>query len=729
MNSLKNKKRMLFIMGIFVTLFVILIIRLFWLQVVRAADLSQKAYEQQTRDSLISPKRGTIYDTNKKPLAISASVETIVVNPTNIKTDEDRQKIAKYFSDNYGLNYDETLETVSKTKSSSLALMKKVEKDVTDNVRQWISTEKIKGISIIEDTKRYYPFNNLASHIIGFCGTDNQGLYGIEQKYEKYLKGVPGKIVTAKDANNNEMPLESETYINPEDGYNITLTIDEVIQHTAERYLKQAVYENECQNGGVAIVMRPKTGEILAMTSMPDYNLNQPFSPNTDELTAIWDTMTKEEKINAQNAMWRNDAISDTYEPGSTFKVITSAIAVEEKIVDPDTPGFHTCVGHITIGGATMKCWRYYNPHGSQTLTNALQNSCNPAFVQLGLKIGKTTFYKYLRSFGLTERTGIDLPSESGSNFHKEEKVGSVELATLSFGQRFEITPLQLVAAVSSIANGGNLMKPMIIKEITDVNGNVIQKNEPVTVRQVLSKETSEKVLSMMESVVSIGTGKNAQIAGYKIGGKTGTGEQGTVNTQYVASFIGVAPTTNPEIVVLVALDQPTGAQGRQGGQIAAPVAQKIMTDILAYLEIPQDYEVESTGTTNEIQVPDVRTKTITEAIKSLQNLGFTVDINFDGDRNVATVVDQMPVVGTKLKKGSIVKLYAQDNDVRVSVTVPDLIAKTPSEAQEILKQNGLNMKTSGAGVVASQDPPSGTEVEQGTIIRLELKNAAANLE
>ena len=728
--KVSNKKvrgRQLFILGLFVLAFLVLIVRLFWLQVVRGSWLSQKAYQQQTRDSLISPGRGTIYDTNGKVLATSATVETIVVTPSSIKTDEKRQLIAKFFSENFGLDYEETLEKVSNVKKSSLVLMKKVEKDVTNKVREFINNENIKGIGIIEDTKRYYPYNNLASHLLGFCGTDNQGLYGIELKYENMLKGVPGKIVTTKDANNVELPIESETYINAEDGLNLVLSIDEVIQHTAEKYLEQAIKETKCEEGGSIIVMRPKTGEILAMTSKPDFNLNDPFTPIEENVLSTWDSLSAEEKVKIRNNMWRNNAISKTYEPGSTFKLITAAIAVEENIVDPEAV-IYNCGGNIKVGGAKINCWRYYNPHGSQNLRQGLQNSCNPVFIQTGLKIGTSTFYKYLRSFGLMETTGIDLPSESGSNFHQEEKVGPVELATLAFGQRFEITPLQLITSISAIANEGKLMKPYIVKEIQDSEGNVVEKTEPTVVRQVISKKTSDKMLDMMESVVSIGTGKNAQVAGFKVGGKTGTGEQGIgASTKYVASFVGVAPTTNPEVVVLVVLREPKG-YSRQGGTIAAPVAGKVLTEVLDYLEITPDYEVIDNNS-NDIQLPDVRTKTIAEAIKILENLGLKPEITFDGDKNTAKVANQMPVTGTLLKRGSIVKLYAEGNDVRVSVEVPNLSGLTASEAQAILKEKSLNMRTSGAGMITSQDPPAGTQVEQGTIVRVELKNVDMSLE
>lgn len=721
--NLKKNTRIIILLCGFIFIFIVLIFRVLYLKVIRGEELAQKAYEQQTRDSLISPKRGTIYDVKGKELAVSITVETITVVPSNVKNDEMKGKIAKYFSENHGLLYDEVLKILNKKTSVPQTLMKKVDKNVTDAVRTWVSTEKIKGISIVEDTKRSYPHGSLASHLIGFCGTDNQGLYGIEAKYEKYLKGVPGKVVTTKDANGNEMPVESSTYINPENGYNVTLTIDEVVQHIAEKYLKQAIEENECENGGTVLIMKPKTGEILAMVSMPDYNLNDPFTPTDNDVLGVWETMTTEQKIKVRNEMWRNNVISQTYEPGSTFKVITSSIGIEEQLVSSTQEVIFSCTGGITIGGARMNCWRYYNPHGSQSLTVALQNSCNPAFIALGQKIGRETFYKYLRLFGFMEPTGIDLPSESSSAFHKEENVGPVELATISFGQRFEITPLQLVTAVSSIANEGKLVKPYVVEKITDENGNIVSKTETTIIRQVISKETADKVLGMMESVVSVGTGKNAQVAGYKIGGKTGTAEQGIgEDREYVASFIGVAPTSDPELVILVTLDQPTGPQGRQGGGIAAPLAQKIMEETIEYLEIKPDYEVEDTINSNEIQLPDIRTKTVAEAKKMLEKLGLTVDISCNGDYNSSVVSDQIPVSGTMLKKNSIVKIYSEDSEVRVSTEVPDVKDKTAAEAEAILKEKGLNIKTTGSGYVTSQDPPAGTQVEKGTIVRLELK-------
>ncbi|MDD4066372.1 MAG: penicillin-binding transpeptidase domain-containing protein [Clostridia bacterium] len=709
------------ILALFLIIFMVVIIRLIFVQVINGDYYKQKAYQQQTNDTLISANRGTIYDINNQELAISASVETIVVNPPQIKTDEARQKIAKYFSDNYSLDYDTLLATVSKKTQSSLVIMKKVGKEVTDEVRKWISEEKIKGISFIEDVKRYYPYGSLASHILGFCGTDNQGLYGIELKYENYLKGVPGRVVTTKDANSNDLPLESERYINSEDGNNIVLTIDATIQHITENYLSQAIEEYNCLSGGTAIVMRPSTGEILAMSSQPDYNLNDPFTPTDEDVLKVWDNLSTEERVKIRNEMWRNTVISSTYEPGSTFKLLTAAMAVEEKAVDTDKV-IYTATGVIRVGGWPIHCWRSYNPHGAQTLAQGLQNSCNPLFVYVGSKIGTTDFYKYLRSFGLMERTGIDLPSESTSTFWEEKSVVPADLAVMSFGQRFEITPLQLITAISALANDGTLMKPMIVKRITDSNGNIVTEYEPTEVRQAVSKETADKLLEYAESVVSLGTGKRAQIVGYKIGGKTGTAEQGTNDDHYVASFVGIAPAYNPEFIVLVTLKDPGDKNNRQGGVLGATTAKKIMSDILSYLEIPMDYDIDAQET-NGIKVPDVRTKTITEGMKLLKTAGFNVEIDFDGDKNATSISDQLPVPGTLLKKGSIIKLYAADNDVRVSVEVPSVIGKTAAEAEALLKKVGLNIKISGTGKVVTQDPPSGTNIEEGTVIRVEMDN------
>ena len=440
------------------------------------------------------------------------------------------------------------------------------------------------GINIDEDSKRYYPYGSLAAQIIGFCGSDNQGLDGIEAKYDSDLKGKNGKI--NRQTNAAGASLGDENYVAAIDGNNLYLTIDFTIQSIVEKYLKEACIDNVCTDGGSIIAMDPRNGDILAMANYPSYNLNTPYEPYTDEQKATWNTLESAEKTATLQGMWRNKAISDTYEPGSVFKTVTSSAALEEEIVtNIDQQGQFCCTGAIEVAGTRIKCWRYYRPHGPESLRLALMNSCNPVFIGLGQKIGVTKYYEYLRKFGLFNKTGIKLPGEANSIFVKEEKAGPVELATISFGQRFEITPLQMITAVSSIANNGVYIKPRIVKSIQNSTTGEITEMPIETGERIISKENAEKVLSMMNSVVSEGTGKNARVEGYQVGGKTGTSEDGVNTGKYVTSFCGVAETDNPKIVLLITLYNPTGEGGHQGGGVAAPVGGKILSEVLPYLD------------------------------------------------------------------------------------------------------------------------------------------------
>lgn len=540
--------------------------RIGWIQFVMGDELRQMAYTQQTLDRSVNPKRGTIYDaTGKNILAISSTVNTITVNPTNISKN-DKEKVSKALSDIFDLDYEKVLKKVKK-RSSIETIVKKVDKDKADELRIWMSENNItNGINIDEDTKRYYPNNNLASQIIGFCGSDNQGLDGIEAVYEKTLKGEKGKIVKVTDAKGGEMSHEGENYIEAIDGNDIVLTIDATIQGIAEKYLKEACIDNVCTDGGNIIIMNPKNGDILAMAGYPNYNLNSPYEPTTDDMKKVWDTLSQADKVKNMQAMWRNKAISDTYEPGSTFKLITASAALEEGLTTTDKKGEFCCTGGITIAGVRMSCWRYYRPHGPESLRDALMNSCNPVFIGLGQKIGVHKYYEYLNKFGFLKTTGIDLPGEAGSIFLKEEKVGPVELGTIAFGQRFEVTPIQMVAAVGTIANKGNYVKPRVVKQIIDSTTGEKKDIEVVKQENVISQKTAEDVLSMMETVVAQGTGKNAQVKGYSIGGKTGTSEDGVNTNKYVTSFIGTASISDPEVVILITLYNPTGEGGHQGG-------------------------------------------------------------------------------------------------------------------------------------------------------------------
>ena len=564
--KLSSKRKMRNTLFICFLIILCLIGRLGFIQLIQNEELSSLAYQQQTLDRKINPKRGTIYDaTGKQVLAVSSTVETVTVNPGNISA-ENKEKVAKKLSELFDLDYDKILKKVTK-RSSIETIVKKVEKDKTDDLRVWMEENNIiSGINIDEDTKRYYPYSNFASQIIGFCGSDNQGLDGIEAKYDQELKGKQGSIQRHTDAKGGEIGDEGENYVSAIDGNNLVLTIDYSIQSIVEKYLEEACIDNKCTDGGNIVVMNPQNGDILAMATYPSYNLNEPYEAYTEDLRQNWENMEQSEKTKNLQAVWRNKAIADTYEPGSVFKLITSSAALEEGITDTDNEGEFACTGGIEVAGVRIKCWRYYRPHGSESLRQALMNSCNPVFIGLGQKMGVTTYYSYLNKFKLLNKTGIDLPGEAGSIFLAEEKAGPVELATISFGQRFEITPIQLVTAVSAIANGGTSVQPRVVKQIIDSKTGETRDIAVKTNGKVISKETSEKVLSMMESVVSEGTGKNAKVAGYRIGGKTGTSEDGVNTNKYVTSFCGVAPIDNPQVVVLVTLYNPTGEGGHQGG-------------------------------------------------------------------------------------------------------------------------------------------------------------------
>lgn len=582
--SLTSKKKMRNTLFLVLLIFLLLTARVGYIQFVWGLELSEKAGNQQSQSRAITAKRGTLYDsTGKYILAVSSSVESVSVNPTNIPSDQ-KEKVATALSQIFELDYEKVLKKVSK-RSSIETIVKKIDKTKADELRSWMETNNITtGINIDEDSKRYYPYGDLAAQVIGFCGSDNQGLDGIEAKYDDELKGTNGKIQRQTNATGES--LGGEQYVAAIDGNNLFLTIDMTIQSIVEKYLEEACIDNVCTDGGSIIAMNPTNGDILAMATYPSYDLNTPYEPNTDELKLAWDSMEQKDKTTSLQGMWRNKAISDTYEPGSVFKLITASASLQEGfITDIDASGQFCCTGAIEVAGTRIKCWRYYRPHGSESLREGLMNSCNPVFIGLGQKIGVTKYYEYLRKFGLFSKTGIRLPGEANSIFVKEEKAGPVELATVSFGQRFEITPLQMITAVSSIANNGVYIKPRIVKSIQNSVTGEITEMPVETGEQIISEENAKKVLSMMNSVVSEGTGKNAQVVGHNVGGKTGTSEDGVNTGKYVTSFCGVAETDNPKIVLLITLYNPTGEGGHQGGGVAAPVGGKILSEVLPYLD------------------------------------------------------------------------------------------------------------------------------------------------
>ena len=594
--KISTKRKMKNMIFLFLIAFLVLIVRIGYLQFAEGDKLSNLAYEQQTSDRKINPNRGKIYDaTMKKILAQSSTVQSITVNPNSIK---EKEKVARELSDLFQLDYEKTLKKLQK-RTAIQKIINKVDTDKANELRKWMNDNNIQeGINIDEDTKRYYPFNSLASQVIGFCGGDNQGLTGIEAEYDEYLKGKQGTISKITDASGKRISGTPEEYNKPTDGDDIVLTIDVNIQSIAEKYLKQACIDNNCTDGGNVIVMNPQNGEILGMAGYPNFNLNDPFFSVEELPQGVAEkngldanNLSDNDKNKLAQSLWRNKAISDPYEPGSTFKIVTTSISLQEGIATPDKAGEFCCVGYIEVAGVKMKCWRYYKPHGSESLRQALMNSCNPVFIGLGEKIGVSTYYKYLNKFGFLKKTGIDIPGEASSIFLNEKKVGPVELGTIAFGQRFKITPIQMATMLSSIGNKGVYVKPHFVKKIIsnselDENGNrkvtEIGKQEG---ERIISEENAANVLSMMQSVVDEGTGKKAKSDGINIGGKTGTSEDGVNTGKYIASFIGIAPVESPKVVVLVTLYNPKGEGGHSGGGIAAPVAGKIIKETLDYLE------------------------------------------------------------------------------------------------------------------------------------------------
>ena len=734
--NLMHYKKLRVTLIVVILILLLLIVRIGFLQFVQGNYLKELAYNQQTINQIISPKRGNIYDSTGKALAISAQVDTITINPnklvknSNDETKEFKEKIAKGLSEIFELNYDEVLEKVNSS-SQVETIAKKVEQEKVDTLKKWIEENKISvGINIDEDTKRYYPYNTVASNVIGFCGNDNQGLSGIESKWDSILTGTPGKIVSSKGSNQEEIPNAEETYISAENGSDLTLTIDLNIQTIIEKYLKQAVEDNDCKKGGNVIVMNPKNGDILGMACYPDYNLNSPYTPNST-LAETYDSLSSEEKSESLYKMWSNKSVAETYEPGSVFKVITASVALEENITTTDKSNDFYCKGYEEFEDSSasqplkISCWRA-NPHGVQSLRQALCNSCNPAFMQLGKRIGAPTLYKYYEAFGLFDSTNSGLYGEQSSIFQKLDKVGPVELATMSFGQRLNVTPLQMATAIACVANDGVLMKPRIVKQVTNTDSGSVSEIPVTQVRQVISKETAQEVKSMMESVVTIGTGKHAAVSGYSIGGKTGTSEPVYNKTEegYVASYVAISPVEDTQVVLLLTLYDPPKSN-HQGGQLAGPVVSQMLSEILPYLGIPSnENSSDSSSSDNLIVVPDVRNKTVSEAEKILKNSGFSTKTYVNGDANNTLVVDQTPKPGISLSKNSVIVLYGEGNDVATSVTVPDLKGMNASQASNTLKEKNLNISIEGSGIVISQDAAKDEQVPEGTVIKVTLKQS-----
>lgn len=711
----------------FSLLFLIVLIHLTYIIFTKGEEYKTAAYSQQTKSQIISPSRGTIYDANGEILASSVMVDTVSFNPGEVKYGNGKEVeediLAEKFSELFEITYEEALSKVH-SESSVVVIARKVDKTIVEQLQSWMSENNITtGINIDSDTKRNYPNGTLASTVIGFCGTDNDGRAGIEQKWNDVLTGTAGKRIVTLDVNGDAISDGVEEYVAAENGSNIYLTIDSKIQGICEKYLKQAVIDEQADNGGV-ILMNPQTGDILAMANYPDYDLNDPFNVEATGLSETWDSLTQEEKNNEYYALWRNKNVTDLYEPGSTFKIIMSAIGLEEEVVQTNTTNDFFCERSYVVdpNENPINCWSP-RAHGYLTLTGALENSCNPAFMQLGQRIGINKMYKYFKAFGLFDKVGTDIARVENSIFYEENKVGPIELATMSFGQRFSITPLQLITAVSAIANDGVLVTPKIVKQIENVDTGSITTVDTEEVRQVISAETAAQVKGMMKSVVVNGTGKYAAVEGYEIGGKSGTSEPTKANEDegYVASFIAISPIENTQVVCLVILYNPKG-YSHQGGTICGPVASDILSEVLPYMGITSNVSDATIVTENKTAVSDVKGLSVKDARIKLENAGYTV-VETAEDDGVSIVTDQMPKSGIYLENGSKIFLYTNENEVRPSISVPNVKGLTIEEAKSKLRAENLNVVVEGTrGIIVSQSISAGNQVEAGTVVNLVAK-------
>lgn len=616
--------------------------RLVFIELFRAEEWQEMAYEQQTRDRLITPKRGSILDRNGEGIALTETVNAVSVIPVQVK---EKEKTAQFLAETLDLEYEDVLEKI-KQKVALVRIKTKVDTETAAAIRQ----ANYLGVEVDEDVQRVYPYSELAAQVIGFVGKDNQGIIGLEAKYDELLEGEKGKILTLTDSRGNEVDSEQER-IPPVDGKNLVTTMDVVMQQYAEQTIAKAV-ETKGAKRGVIIILNPQNGEIYAMANYPTFDLNDPFTIQNEELAANWDSFSEEEKNDYLNQMWRNTAINDTYEPGSTFKIVTSSAGLEEGVVTPESSFF--CRGFYIAGDRQIKCWRYPRTHGAETFVQGVQNSCNPVFMEIGERLGPEKFLEYMQKFGFAQKTGVDLAGEATGIIHKLENIGPVELATMSFGQSFQITPLQLLRAASAIVNGGYLITPHFGKGIADEEGNIIENFQYERGEQVISQETSETMKKILESVVSEGTGSKAYIPGYRIGGKTATSEKLPRRSgKYIASFMSFAPAENPQVMALVLIDEPQGVY--YGGTVAGPVMQELLRNILPYLGIePQYSEKEAVEASKAVTtVPDLAGMTLGEAKNALFQAGLSAQTETEGE----TITRQTPPAGELVNKGTKVIL------------------------------------------------------------------------
>ena len=714
-----------------VVMFALLFFRLFDLQITQHEELQSKAVSQQTRRTVVTASRGTIYDAAGNILAISSSAETIILSPLEIDNAvNDKEKPVSWTKDSLAAGLAEILgkepsairKRMDNVKSQYEVIQLRADEDVAAKVREYVDENDIVGVHLVADTKRYYPYGSLAAQVIGFVGDDNTGLYGLEAYYEKELEGQSGLVISAKDQAENDMLYTYEQYFAAKNGGDLTLTLDTTIQYYLEKGMEAMIDKFSAANGASGIVMDVNTGGILAMASYPNYDLND-FLTVSDPalLSRISDEEGGFKLSDAQLTQWRNKALNDTYEPGSTFKILTLSAALEEGVVDKTTTV--NCGGSVSISGYTIHCSNK-NGHGLQTLMQSVGNSCNPAFINYGLRIGNEKFYEYMRSFGLMNTTGIDLGGEAVGVFAAENSFTQLDLACYAFGQNFTVTPLTLISAQAACVNGGYLHTPYLVERITDSDGNVNYRHDSTPVRQVISEQTSATVRECLEYVVSSGTGKNGQVAGYRIGGKTGTADKGQ-SGDVVVSFLCFAPADDPQVIMLITMDTPSRATGTyvSGGNMVAPTASSVMAEILPYLGIEPSYSAEEL-LGMDTTVPNVIGLTVDQAKEKLKDRALSYKIVGDG----STITDQTPAGGAIIPGKSSVILYANEKKPTDKCVVPHLIGKTPSEANTSATAAGLLIRFSGTTGsesssirVLSQSIDEGTEVDAGTVITVQL--------
>ena len=734
--TLKIKNRLNRVVIFFILLgFSTLIGRLFYLSVIQNDFFQTKASNQQMRDITINANRGTIYDRNMKVLAQSATVWTVFISPADLnaiksetKREETRNLIAENLSEILEVDKEKVV-TQSKKSNYYEIIKKKVEEPEADKVREFAKTYDISCIHLIEDTKRYYPYHDFASSVIGFTGTDNQGLYGIEAKYDSYLSGTAGRIVAAKNENGTDMPFTYEKRYEPQDGNGLVLTLDYSIQYFLEKALETTVKQYKPANRAAGIVMNVNTGEILAMASEPDFDLNEPFTIADPDLAATLEGLEGDELKTATAAarerQWKNKAITEIYEPGSVFKAVTASAALEEKLFNLNST-FH-CTGSIipAAGVKPMKCHKTTG-HGTQNFGDIIVNSCNPAFVKIGQTLGANLFSKYVRSFGFAEKTGIDLPGEAkGIVYSQSSDYGPVQLASCAFGQSNTVTPIQMITAFAAVVNDGKLVTPHVVKKVLDENNNVVKNIETTVKRQVISSETSETMRPLLEAVVAANGGSNAYVKGYRIGGKSGTAQKlgDTTNTKRIGSYCTFAPVDDPEIIALVLVDEPTVGNNAYGSVVAGPALGSIMADALPYLGVEPQYTEEELAQ-QDVSVSNYVGWDILKAQNDIKNKQLTPDVRGNGTK----VIKQTPAKGTSIPKNGKVILYTEEDSSDTKVTVPNLVGETPARANTILTNLHLNIKLTGgasgaAGAkIYSQSIAAGTQVSIGTVIELECR-------